>query len=74
MRAVGSAIFTALLLGTVALTEGASVSPHLYIAFGLGAFFTMFLGFALMSLAFQSAQQGYDDIEPDRAREPDPPN
>lgn len=41
------------------------LSAHGYIAFGLGVFFTMGLGFGLMWLVFYSSRKGFDEIEGD---------
>lgn len=58
---MASAVLTALLLACMRPPEGAAVNLHFTAALGLGAFFTLLLGFGLMSLVFYSARRGFDE-------------
>lgn len=62
-----SAALTVLLLGFMLLAQQREFGIHLWIALGLGAFFSFAVGGGLMALVFISARRGYDDrIEMDK--------
>lgn len=56
-----SAALTALLLGFMLLVQHVDFGIHVWIALGLGVFFSFAIGGGLMALVFISARRGYDD-------------
>lgn len=56
-----SAALTALLLGFMLFVQHVDFSVHVWIALGLGVFFSFAVGGGLMALVFISARRGYDD-------------
>ena len=62
-----SAALTGLLLAFLHLVQQRDFGIHLWIALGLGVFFSFAVGGGLMALVFISARRGYDDrIEVDK--------
>lgn len=65
-----SAALTGLLLAFLHFLQQREFGIHLWIALGLGAFFSFAVGGGLMALVFISARRGYDDrIEMDTGDE-----
>ncbi len=56
-----SAALTALLLAFMHFAQQREFGIHLWLALGLGAFFSFAIGGGLMALVFISARRGYDD-------------
>jgi hypothetical protein len=53
-------------------SSGVEMGKHGWIALGLGAFFSLFIGCGLMALMFFSSRSGHDNAaDPFRHREPD---
>lgn len=56
-----SAALTGLLLAFLFFAQQREFGVHLWIALGLGTFFSFAVGGGLMALVFISARRGYDD-------------
>jgi hypothetical protein len=64
---VATAVILAVFLGVMALVWNAAGTPitaHGFIAYGLGAVFTVGVSLGLFLLLFHSARSGHDDIDP----------